>query len=144
MKRKIIIGLLFVAGLGVSAGFFLYQKPSAKIVSANAEHTLSAAQLFDEFNEHESEANTKYLNKVLSVSGIISEISAVDSQGLTILLETGNPLFGVSCQLPQGNSTKLLRHGQEVKVKGLCTGKLMDVVLVKCVVEERSDETEKQ
>jgi hypothetical protein len=136
MKTKITIALLFIGILGISAGFFLYQKPAEKTVSGTAEFNITSMQLFDEFETDEAAANKKYLNKVISVRGTIAEIAAVDSAGLAIVLETSNPLFGVSCQLPKIKDTNLLHRGKEVNIKGLCTGKLMDVVLVKCVVED--------
>jgi hypothetical protein len=135
MKTKIIIGLLFIAVLGISAGFFLYQKPAEKTVSGKAEFETTAMQLFNEFDTDEALANKKYLNRIIAVRGTISEITAVDSAGLSILLETGNPLFGVSCQLSQAKGKSMLKRGQEVEIRGLCTGKLMDVVLVRCVIE---------
>jgi hypothetical protein len=138
MKTKIIIGVIFIGVLAVSAGFFMYQKPSEKTVSAHAAYAVNAMQLFNEFNDDEPTANQKYLNQVLSVEGRITEISAVDSVGLTVFLETSNPLFGVSCQLPEGDKGRTLKRGDNVRIKGLCTGKLMDVVLVRCVLENQS------
>jgi len=135
MKRKLIIAVSFFVVLGLCAGFFLYHKPTEKRVTGKADYSVKATQLFTEFSANESAANGKYLNKVVSVSGVITEISAVDSLGISILLETGNPLFGVSCQFPSGNNGKLPARGSNIKIKGLCTGKLMDVVLVKCVFE---------
>ena len=135
MRTKIIVGLVFITALAISAGFFLYRKPAEKTVRENADYVLSAVQLFEEFNRNEGIANTRYLNKVVRVDGIITEVSAVDSVGITLLLESSNPLFGVSCQLPEGFSDKVLKAGQKITVRGLCTGKLMDVVLIKCVIE---------
>ena len=136
MKTKIMIGLIFIAVLGVCAGFFMYQKPAERIVTSRADYTVPAIRLFDEYNNNESAADARYLNKIVSVEGRISEVSAMDSKGLTIMLESGTPLFGVSCQLPEGTGNRTLKRGELVKIKGLCTGKLMDVVLVKCVLED--------
>lgn len=135
MKAKFIIGIIFIGVIAVSAGFFMYQKPSEKTVGRKAAYTVQAMELFNEFNDHEASANEKYLNKILLVEGRIAEISAVDSVGLTILLETSNPLFGVSCQLPEGLGGRTLKRGENARIRGLCTGKLMDVVLIKCVLE---------
>jgi hypothetical protein len=138
MRRKIVIGSVFIMVLAISAGFFLYNKPSERIVSAKARYSLHATQLYNEFDKSEAAANAKYLNTVVSVRGVIREISPVDRKGVTIVLETKNPLFGVSCQLPNGNKGEILRRGQEVQVKGLCTGKLMDVVLMKCIIQTKN------
>ena len=60
----------------------------------------------------------------------------MDEEGRTsITLESGSEMFGVICQLD--NLTKHARtnfkEGEEIKLKGICTGVLMDVVLVRCV-----------
>ena len=136
MKTKIVIGLVFLSVLGGSAGFFMYQKPAEKTVSAKPAYTIQASTLFNEYSDDEAAANEKYLNKVLLVEGRTTNISGVDSVGLSVLLETSNPLFGVSCQLPEGDKEKILKLGNHVRIKGLCTGKLMDVVLVRCVLEK--------
>ena len=45
------------------------------------------------------EANSKYLDKIIEVSGVVKE-STTDENGMTSLtLESGNDMFGVICQL---------------------------------------------
>lgn len=135
-KRQILgIGIV-VAGVIASIALYLFQKPSENVVSDDAEFSVNAVDIFSEFESNEAKANRKYLNKVVSVAGEISDISAVDSVGINIVLNSKNPLFGVSCQLPWGAPDSSVKVGDVVQITGLCTGKLMDVVLVKCRIEK--------
>lgn len=137
MKKKIIIGLIIGIVAAVGAGVFLYQQPSETVVNGRAAFVVDASQIFNEYNDDESVANQKYLNQVISVRGRVSDVSAMDSLGVNVVLATSNPLFGVSCQIPQPDETSSVKVGDQVTIKGLCTGKLMDVVLTRCLIESK-------
>ena len=80
-------------------------------------------------------SNELYLNKVISVSGKIQNVLA-DTSGVAITLQTSSGLFGVTCKMDETNlDVSHYSEGQTVKIKGLCTGYLMDVILIRCVVE---------
>jgi hypothetical protein len=138
-NRKLLGAGIVVAGLIACLALYFYQKPSEKVISEQAEFNVKAVDIFNEFDKNEAVANKKYLNKVVSVDGKIADISAVDSLGINIILRADNPLFGVSCQVPSGSRDARLKVGDQVQITGLCTGKLMDVVLVKCRVENKSE-----
>ena len=84
----------------------------------------------------EKKANAKYLGKIVEVSGIISEKTKDRIGNYNITLQ-GPDLAGIGCEFENKVQDKLanLKEGQEVKIKGICTGVLMDVVLVDCVIE---------
>ena len=138
MKKKLLkYGLIAIVlgGLaGGAIGAYLFYKPSDQVVRGKADHTLTASQLFAEFTRDEDQANAAYLNKILSVTGQIAEIGEADSLGVTLVLKTDG-LFGINCQLPAVEEVNDLHPGDEVTVKGLCTGFLMEVVLIKCTIE---------
>jgi len=136
MKKKILLGLLILVALAAGTGFYLYNKPAEKTVTADAAVTVDAPVIFSEYEANEAEANTKYLNKVVEVKGKIAGISEKNEQGVTIALDANNEMFGVSCQVSEAEGMDALKEGDMVTVKGLCTGILMDVVLVKCSVEK--------
>ena len=138
MKRRVIAIIIVFSALGVSAAIYMYQKPPEKVVSSRADFTVDATELFAEFDKSEAQANQKYLNKIVTVKGTVADVSAVDSLGVNLILATGNPLFGISCQLPSGVPGNGIKDGEQVTVTGLCTGKLMDVVLVKCRLENQN------
>lgn len=96
---------------------------------------LSATDLVNEFKKNEAEASTKYLDMVVQITGEINEISATKGNSV-ITLKNGANEPAVICQMiPEENKRSLsLREGQEVVVRGICSGFLMDVMLVSCVI----------
>ena len=135
MKKLIGIGLL-LALLGVGVGYFMYNKPHQNMEKAEADMTLESTTLFSAFESNEAEANEKYLDKIIKISGTVKEVNTDEEGNISLTLESGNELFGVICQMD--NLTKQektdFKIGEPVTLKGICTGMLMDVVLVRCVV----------
>ena len=135
MKKLIGIGLL-LALLGVGVGYFMYNKPHQNMEKAEADMTLESTALFSAFEANEAEANEKYLDKIIKISGTVKEVNTDEEGNISLTLESGNELFGVICQMD--NLTKQektdFKIGEQVTLKGICTGMLMDVVLVRCVV----------
>ena len=135
MKKLIGIGFL-LALLGLGVGYFMYNKPHQNMEKAEADMTLESTALFSAFEANEAEANEKYLDKVIKISGTVKEVNTDEEGNISLTLESGNELFGVICQMD--NLTKQektdFKIGEPVTLKGICTGMLMDVVLVRCVV----------
>jgi hypothetical protein len=134
MKKYIII--LGVVLLTVCVfGYFQYNKPHEDINSAASDLKIEAPELFTEFETDEATANTKYLDKIVEVSGVVREVSPDEEGQLSVTLDSGSDLFGVICQLDNLTEQKKtdFKVGEEVTLKGICTGMLMDVVLVRCV-----------
>src|SRR5690606_11904509 len=96
---------------------------------------VAAPAFFSEFELDETAANLKYLDKVIEISGSVRSFSKDEEGIVSITLGTDNELSGVICQLDQLTTHKrtTFESGEAVKFKGICTGMLMDVVLVRCV-----------
>lgn len=127
--------LLILVAIGGAFGYYMYHKPHQNMDSATAEIQLSATQLFTDYENDEAGANGKYLDKIMEVSGKIKEVTTDENGMMSLTLASGSQMFGVICQmdnLTTHNRTEF-KEGEEVKLKGICTGVLMDVVLVRCV-----------
>lgn len=133
MKKLIIIVLVLIA-IGGVAGYFMYNKPHQSTAAAPSDFVVSAQTLFQEFNTDEAAANTKYLDKVVKVKGTVKAVETDEAGNVTMTLDAANEMFGVICTIPNDNAAQLPEVGEEVTVKGVCTGKLMDVVLIRCVL----------
>jgi hypothetical protein len=134
-KRLIyLFVVVLISGLGL--GFYLYNKPHQGIANEIPVYRLSAVNLIRDYDAGEEKANSKYLGKVLEVKGIVAEKSK-DEKGMINVTLQGPDLAGVGCQFDPKAQEELgsIKEGQEVVVKGICTGVLMDVVLVDCVIE---------
>ena len=61
MKYLKYIFLLLV--LAVATGYYMYNKPAKKTTSRNTDVTISAKQLYSDFEKNEADANKKGLRK---------------------------------------------------------------------------------
>jgi len=136
MKKKILLSVSLIIILMTAAAMYLYNKPSSQTMSGRPDYVVNAGPFFQEFEQNEIAANKKYLNRTVLVTGTVTGVQAVDSVGINITLETQNPLFGVSCEFTDPGEANNIKAGDKVSIKGLCTGMLLDVVLVKCSVEK--------
>jgi len=136
LKKFIVIGLI-ILGSAVAYGYYLFNKPHQGVANKEAAYTLESRQLFNEFDQNEIAANKKYLGKVVCVYGKVAD-KAVDSKGVLSLILEGGEMAGVGCQFDKSviDEMQHVKKGQVIKVKGVCTGILMDVVLVDCVPED--------
>lgn len=134
-KKKIIIGILILAIIGAFVGSKMYNKPHINVAETTSDISLTANKILSDFASDENASNTKYLEKIIEVKGTISELKNKDGKGI-VTLKTNDDFGSVLCHLSIAASNKIntLKEGQPVTVKGICTGYLMDVILVKCVI----------
>jgi hypothetical protein len=105
------------------------------VSSEKLDYAITASGLLQAFETDENAANALYLDKILLVSGTIESVSS-DSLGISVYLKEGDAIAGVICSFEKESiDTALIRKDNQVKVKGICTGYLMDVVLNKCSLE---------
>ncbi len=133
MNKKIILGAVaLVLLIGALVGYRMYNKPHVDLATATADHQLSATALFAAFEADEAAANAKYLDKVIRVEGEIMKVTKEENGQSSLTLNAGGMLGGVICQLDPSLTEVSFTEGQNITLNGLCTGMLMDVVLVRC------------
>ena len=136
MKKILWIALLFIlliAGVGV---YLFNMAPTSTIGNQSIDVNMNAAALYKSYSTDEMAGNKKYIGKILLTEGEITEISNDEMGATVLLLEAGNAPGGVLCTFGKGEDLSQLKVGDKVKVKGQCTGMLMDVVLNKCVLDQ--------
>ena len=135
--KKILLIILALGLVGGAVGFYMYQKPHKDMAKEKAQHTLSAMQLIGAFGQNEAEATTKFSGQIVEVSGTISAIVPGDDKTIQIMLSSEDPMSSVSCNM-QDDRDKILatkvKKGDQIVIKGQCSGYLMDVVMDRCVI----------
>ncbi|MCB0572016.1 MAG: hypothetical protein KDC66_19760 [Phaeodactylibacter sp.] len=134
--KKILIAVLLLAVIGLGVGYMIYNKPFENMNRAKADMAMSATELFTAYENDEAAANSKFLDKIIEVSGTVKEANTDEAGNISITLECGSDMFGVICQLDNlaEQPRKDFKEGESLTLKGICTGMLMDVVLVRCVL----------
>jgi hypothetical protein len=135
-KKNIFIGAIIALVTGVSTALIMYNKPHTDVSKTKEDITLEANTLLSAFENDEQLANKKYLEKILVVKGNITAIN-FDNEGYGIIsLQPENAMGSILCHLQNKETTEIsnLKINQTVHIKGICTGYLMDVILVKCIL----------
>ena len=134
-KKNILLLLAALAILGGYLGIRMYNKPHVNVAESDPDLVLFSQTLLDDFESDEISANEKYLEQIIQVTGTIQKLGTANGNG-TITLTSGTSMGSVICHLSEMENKKMvsLREGQEIMVKGICTGYLMDVILINCVL----------
>jgi tRNA_anti-like len=128
MRRKQIMAAIFFTLLLGTAGaaWYIFFKPHRNLQDGSITR-VGADSLFMAFQQDESKANAAYLDKALEVTGTIAGMET-NQQGQTVLLlDGGDPMGGVACTLSEPAAG--IAKGDQVVVRGFCSGFLTDVVL---------------
>ncbi|WP_282136158.1 OB-fold protein [Seonamhaeicola maritimus] len=124
MKKKLIIVLL-IGLIGVVIYNYIY-KDHRNISTEKAEFTITSIELSNEFQIAPLDSEKKYLNKTIEISGLISEVNALN-------LVLNEKIF---CQLLNPVNESVLK-GNSIKVKGRCIGYddlLEEIKLDQCII----------
>jgi hypothetical protein len=139
MNRKYLLFILItVLLIGLCAGvWYIYTQilnPAHREIQKEKGISISAEELYQSYISNEKAANASYLEKTIEVSGKIGSISKNADSSQVIFLQTSDPIFGVNCTMEL--KTEKLKSGDSVRLKGICSGFINDVVLIRCHIVE--------
>ncbi|OEK04510.1 OB-fold protein [Roseivirga misakiensis] len=137
MKKKSILIIVGIVGL-VAAYFvwnnFLRTAPSMKRLTADV--AVTAERLYNDFDADEQTSNNKYLNKIVEVTGEVSEVETSEGSLPVISLKTSG--FGVikctmESQLGEEELAQI-RVNETITLRAECIGFLLDVLLIRGII----------
>lgn len=131
MMKKYLLVVLLLALIGGVVAYQMYNKPHTETAGTTADVVISPADLLAAYDMDEAKADSIYLDKIIEVEGIVLQINQVEKGG-SISLDTGNAMSSIICEFENPADIANVKIGDKVKVKGFCTGKLMDIVLSRC------------
>jgi hypothetical protein len=129
-----LVLIIFIAG--TSYAVYLFNKRHKDLEKTRSDFALTATDLLKEFENDENKASAKYVNKVLEVSGVIESLNAGDDKTVSIALKTESDFSTVICTFQQLINPADYRQGENITVKGECSGFLTDVLLNKCYIKK--------
>lgn len=138
MNRKKIIILISILAVIITVSYIaisMYNKPHINVAKTAPGVSITSQDLLSDFLTDENQANAAYLDQIVQVTGNITGLDTTDGNAI-VTLSHKNSFGSILCHLPLEESEKMisLKEGQKITVKGICTGYLMDVILVKCVL----------
>ena len=121
---------LLVAITSAVAVYFYLHKPKRTVADEKGIE-ITASQLVKEYQANEAEANAKYLDKAIQVSGTVTSVEKNQDGKPTIMLASEDAMTGVYCTLKENTE---IASGSSVTIKGFCSGMLSDVRIREAVV----------
>jgi len=137
MKRWKLFTIFFlgICGIAFLYGWTEFHRGQKDTSVMTPDFQMNAPQLVVAFQQNEADANKTFNDKVVAITGVVSDVATEDNV-LNVLMDGSDPMSGVLCQFDVA-SMQQARHiapGQKIEIKGICTGMLTDVVLVRCVL----------
>jgi len=136
LKKRTFFWLVFPLCLLIAAGwgYYMYNKPHQSAGDESILLTIDADSLYHQYQADEKGTDQRLLGKVIEVTGTLSEIQHSGASEIWILSTQGGT-GAINCQLFSGEKPPphSPKPGDKVRIKGRCTGFLMDVMLADCV-----------
>lgn len=136
--KILLIGLILII---ISLFFIihLYNKPFIDIKKSDPKLEITAQEILNDYQADERLANEKYVDNLIQIKGEIADISF--DKGISIItLKDTRGVSSIICQmLPEANLNVLkLKKGKQVLIKGVCTGYLIDIMMVRCILNNEN------
>lgn len=132
-------GLVLVTAVVTIVGFGIAGKQAEKKIfdeefdsteNLKADYILTARGLLQEFSANDSASNKKYLEKVLEVNGSTTAAKLAEDSTGTIRFEDSTGSYAIfSVEKSQYEKMRELKAGDEVSVKGVCSGSIFSEIL---------------
>jgi hypothetical protein len=137
LSRHIASFIVLAAFLILAVGSTDTDTDTQKVQSQAPSYTLSASQLYSDYNSNEVAADSKYKGKVVIVTGTIQDIGKDIMDDAYIVIGGGGFLDGVQCTFTKGEQSSVARlsKGQQVRLKGEVAGKMGNVLVNKCSLQ---------
>jgi hypothetical protein len=134
--RFFLVAALFMAVIVGLYGYGEYNRSLPDTHYMKPAFKLEASTFIKQFETDESKANAKYADKTISVHGVAHTVQTTDTTA-TVFLNDGYSGTSVVCQFGRESNEEIkdLKKGDLVTIKGICSGYLMDVVMVRCVLD---------
>lgn len=142
-RKKVLIGIAIIVLTAVIYGYQEYTRTNEDLNYVKANFKIQAVDLIKEFEESEKNANEKFLDKIIAVSGTIRDMIKDDKGYYSVVLGAENSMSSVRCSMNAvlDDDTAVLRKGNIIVIKGSCTGfnadELLgsDIILARCVIQ---------
>lgn len=138
MKYGRALLLSFIAGLATYS-FLFHSSWCSHAQTKEAAMHISTPDLLGLFDKNEVVFDREYLNKVVSMQGVVKKIKKIDGEDYILYLGR-DPDQGpsVRCSLDSlyNHAPLPVKTGDSITLSGTCAGRLMDIILIQCIIKK--------
>jgi len=123
-KLKSIILLVIIVVFAFAGGvLYVFTKKFTDITKEKVDYTISAFDLINEFKNNDSLANKKYAEKIITVTGLVTEVESADTTVNIKMADTTSGSYAIFAFQQQNlTEAKAIKEGDKVSIKGSCSG----------------------
>lgn len=123
-KLKSIILLVIIVVLAFAGGvLYVFTKKFTDITKEKVDYTITAFDLINEFKNNDSLANKKYAEKIITVTGLVTEVESADTTVNIKMADTTSGSYAIFAFQQQNlTEAKTIKEGDKVSIKGSCSG----------------------
>ncbi len=121
--KYLLIGILIILLTGVVIVWYIFTEKFIDTAEHKPDFTVNAMDFIKEFQQNEDAANKKYIEKMVAINGTVSEIELADtSVNIKFIDSTSGDYVIFAFQQQHLNDAKTLQQGNQVSIKGSCSG----------------------
>jgi hypothetical protein len=121
---------LIILLLAVAWIWYVFNEKYADTTQITPAFSVTALDLIHEFEKNDSLANKKYVEKIMVVSGEVSEVEGVDSTvNIKMADSTSGSYVIFAFQKQDIGLVKKIKLGEKVSIKGSCSGGAFSKIL---------------
>jgi len=135
VKIALFVVFFFAVGI-ILASLYVFNMKHKDLQKTKPDFVITAVSLQKAFEDEEKAATVKYVNKILEISGTIESVKTGEGNILSVNLKTGSDFSSVICTFPPKTDSAQFKTGNQITIRGECSGFLMDVLLNNCTVIE--------
>jgi hypothetical protein len=137
-KRNILLIFSALTVVAVVVGYSIWNEPHKDIKNATG-LKINAVLLYSNLTKDSTMMKSKFINKVVEVTGEVKQISTNQNGAQIILLKTNIPDGSVNCTMEEKINN--VTQGDTISIKGICSGYIGgdpdidlpgDVFLIRC------------
>jgi flagellar basal body-associated protein FliL len=125
LVKKLLIAVVALLLIGGGFAWYAFTKGFDDTATLEPDYTVNAAGFIEEFRVNgalSKEANTKYAEKIIAVSGRVSSVEAADTT-LNLKIENAEGAYiAFAFQQKDQAAVQNVKAGDSVTIKGSCNG----------------------
>lgn len=122
-KRMIFSGVVVLIGIAALSIWYIFTVKFGDINDQKPVYSVKALDLITEFTKNDSLSNKKYAEKIVAVTGVVTEVEPADS---SINIKMGDTLSGsyviFAFQQQHLKEAAVIKKGDSISIKGSCSG----------------------
>ena len=129
-KKKLLWAGLIIVVIGAAIYWYVATEKFSDTKDRKSAFTVSAIDFIREFQQNDSAANKKYIDKIVTVTGRVSEIEPADTTLNLKFIDSSTGSYAIfAFQQQHLTEARTVKVGDSVSVKGSCSGGVYSEIL---------------